>query len=145
MGRPKGSKNKKSLIIEDRTKITPNKIKSAEKRKGRVAQPKHVLKLTEYLYITCDRYQFILKEVNTLKNKKGEPYPDISLLYSASLEGIIKLAVRYMTRVPSDILELREKLENIYDLIDARIPVDVKPRDLFEEYEREDTNEEDDI
>lgn len=144
MGRPKGSKNKSNLTFMDYTKIKPKKIAEAEKRKGRVVQPKHVLKLSEYLYITCDRHQFILKEVNTLKDKEGNPYPDICLMYATSLDGILKLAVKYMSRVPADILELSDKLKAIYDLIEARIPVDVKPRDLFEEYERNDNDEEDD-
>lgn len=143
MGRPKGSKNKNSLIIEDRTKITPARIEKAEKRKGKAIQPKHVLKLTEHLYITCDKYQFILKEVNTLKDKKGNKLPDVNLLYSPYLDGIIKLSAKYMSRVPMDVLELKEKLENIYGLIDARIPVDVNPKDLFEELNVKDDYDED--
>lgn len=144
MGRPKGSKNKSNLTFVDYTKITPKKIAEAEKRKGKAVQPKHVLKLSEHLYITCDKYQFILKEVNTLTDKKGNKLKDTNLLYSPYLDGIIKLSAKYMSRVPADILELEKKLENIYDLIEARIPVDIKPRDLFEEYERNDENEEDD-
>lgn len=143
MGRPKGSKNKNSLIIEDRTKITPARIEKAEKRKGKAIQPKHVIKLTEHLYITCDKYQFILKEVNTLKDKKGNKLPDVNLLYSPYLDGIIKLSAKYMSRVPMDVLELKEKLENIYGLIDARIPVDVNPKDLFEELNVKDDYNED--
>ena len=139
MGRPK----KSNLIIKDYTKITPKKIAEAEKRKGKAVQPKHVLKLTEHLYITCDKCQFILKEVNTLTDKKGNPYPDANLLYSPYLDGIIKLSAKYMSRVPADVLELKKKLENIYDLIEARIPADIKPKDLFEEYERNDNDEED--
>ena len=136
MGRPKGSKNKSSLTVRDLTKITPNKIKSAEKRKDKVEQPLHVLKLTEHLYITCDKYQFILKEVNT--NKK---FPDPSLLYSPYLAGILKLAAKYMSRIPADVKELGEKLDHIYGLIEARVPADIKPKDLFVEYERNDNNE----
>ena len=139
MGRPK----KSNLIIKDYTKITPKKIAEAEKRKGKAVQPKHVLKLTEHLYITCDKCQFILKEVNTLTDKKGNPLPDTNLLYSPYLDGIIKLSAKYMSRVPADVLELKKKLENIYDLIEVRIPVDIKPKDLFEEYERNDNDEED--
>ena len=145
MGRPKGSKNKNTLIIEDRTKITPKKIENALKRKDKVKQPEHVLKLNDHLYITCDKYQFILKEVNNLTDKKGNPYPDISLLYSPYLDGILKVTAKYMSRIPADVRELGEKLDNIYDLIDARIPTDVRPRDLFVEFERNDTNEELDI
>lgn len=135
-------RRKSNLTIKDLTKITPNKIKAAEKRKDKVKQPLHVLKLTDHLYITCDKYQFILKEVNNLTDKKGNKIPDPSLLFSPYLDGILKLVAKYMSRVPTDVRELGEKLDNIYGLIDARVPADIKPKDLFVEYERNDTNDE---
>lgn len=108
-------------------------IRSLETKVGKTTMPKNVLKLNNWLYITCDSYCWIIKEVNTQVNPKtGEKYPDKCLLYSPDLCGIIRVAVRYMSRVPGDILALSKKLEEIYKLIEARIPANVKPRDLFE-------------
>lgn len=113
-------------------------IRSLETKVGKTKMPSNVLKLNNWLYITCDAYCWIIKEVNTQVNPKtGEKYPDKCLLYSPDLDGIIRAAVRYMSRVPSDILTLSKKLDEIYKLIDERIPENVKPNDLFEVMENE--------
>ena len=46
-----------------------------------------------------------------------------------------------MSRIPADVKELGEKLDHIYGLIEARVPADVKPKDLFIEYKRNDTDD----
>lgn len=108
-------------------------IRSLETKVGKTEMPKGVLRLNNWLYITCDRYCWIIKEVNTQINPAtGKKYADKCLLYAVDLNSIIKCAVKYLSRVPGDILALDKKLNEIKDLIDKRIPGNIKPTDLFD-------------
>ena len=112
---------------------TADEIKESNKIKGRRKGKSytHVLWLTDGLYITCDSRQFIIRKVNDKTDKDGKKLPDMSILYAQSLEHILKVAVNHMIKVPSNFDELLKAMEHIYGLIDARIPVDIKPKDLF--------------
>lgn len=143
MGRPKGSKNKSTIMRENgnTTKLkkvitnnsTKEEIKKLNVKRGKPKMPKHVLRLTDWLYITCDSRCWRVVKVNDKVNPNtGEKYPDKSLFYCTSLQGIIEIATRYMIRVPADIVELNEKMQEVYTLINTRIPKGIKPKDLFE-------------
>ena len=137
-GRKKGQKTA-STIMKENGNITPIKkikpkdnstkerIKKLATKRGRPLMPKHVLRLSDWLYITCDTHCWKIVEIT------GEKSPNKALLYSSSLEGILKLACHYMAKVPADVLELGKKLDDIYKLIDKRIPKGIEPEDLFEE------------
>ena len=149
MSRPKGSKNKTTLMKEQGNVKTPVKkvvknnstkehIKALNTKKGKTTMPKHVLKLNDWLYITCDSHCWKIVEVNNKKNPTtGEKYPDKSLLYATNLQDILKVAVSYMIRVPDEYQNIIKRINDCYDLIDARVPVNTKPKDLFEEYQCE--------
>ena len=148
-GRKKGQKTA-STIMKENGNITPiknvkpkdtttkDRIKKLATKKGKPVMPKHVLKLTDWLYISCDAHCWRVVEVNDKCNPTtGEKYPDKPLLYSSSLDGIIKLSCHYLAKVPADVIELGKKLDNIYKLIDSRIPKNIKPKDLFEDMQKE--------
>jgi hypothetical protein len=118
MGRTKGALNKSTV----------KKVKPIAKSRS-----SHVLELDENYYITCDTKQFILKQkVNTV-SKDGKKIPDNNIAYCTLLKDILESAVSRMVRVPDNFQELLDKMDSIYSLIDARIPVDVKPKDLFKD------------
>lgn len=124
---------KKLKIIE-----TPDKIAKAVKettgKAGRPKMPKHVLKINNWLYVTCDKYGWMIMQVSDKINQKtGEKYPDKAIAYASTLDWMLKIMVQRMIRIPSDFIELGNKLQEIYDLIDARIPADARPRDVFED------------
>lgn len=108
-------------------------IKEASTVKGR---PKgetynHVLWLTDGLYITCDSRQFIVRKVNNKTDKKGNKLPDLSLMYAQTLQQILKIAANKAIHVPSNVMELAKLQAHICSIIEARIPADIKPKDLF--------------
>ena len=156
MGRRPGSRNKTTLAKEkavllnssskklrvkqivDMTQIKADHLKTLNTKKGRPIMPKHILKITDWLYITCDSRQWILKEVNDKINPKtNEKYPDIGLFYTNDLAYMIKLLAGYSIKVPKDIVDLNAHIQSIYDLIDKRIPKNIRPKDLFVEYQTE--------
>lgn len=108
-------------------------LKETEKVKGRPVGKtyKHVLWINDALYITCDSRQFIVKKVVNKKDKDGNKLTDISIMYAQNLNQIIKVVVNHLSRVPDNFDVLLKQLEHIYGLIDARIPANIKPKDLF--------------
>ena len=149
MSRPKGSKNKTTLMKEGNNIKNPSKkvisssisqhVKQLEIKRGKPRQEvQHVLKINEWLYITCDKHTFILKEVNNEYDKEGKKYPDKSLLYAPYLDQMIEVTIHYLTRIPADFGELKKRLDDIKSLISSRIPKNIKPKDLFEEYKEDD-------
>ena len=129
---------KKVLPHKDKAKEI---IESSKTKCGRPKMPKHVMKINDWLYITCDKCTFKIVEVNNKINPKtGEKYPDKPFLYSPRLEGIIEVLMHYMLRdTPRDLVEMREEIMKLRELIMERIPADVTPKDLFQ-----DLNEDDD-
>ena len=124
---------KKLKIIE-----TPDKIAKAVKettgKAGKPKMPKHVLKINNWLYVTCDKYGWMIMQVSDKINQKtGEKYPDKAIAYASTLDWMLKIMIQRMIRIPSDFIELGNKLQEIYDLIDVRIPADTRPRDVFED------------
>lgn len=99
---------------------------------GKPKMPKHVMKVNDWIYITCDAHCFKIMEVNDKVNKDGDKLPDKPLLYAPHLDQIIEVLAHHMTReVPMDLIELHEKLDNIREMIMDRIPPNIKPKDLF--------------
>lgn len=163
MPRPKGSKNKKTLereklIAEGKIKEVPKKQKKIKKivnntsldehikqlstKKEKTVLPKYALKLTDWLYITCDRHCWMIKEVNNKINPTtGEKYPDKSFLYAGNLNQILHVAVNHMIRIPVGIEELSNKIDEIHSLIDSRVPADTRPKDFLEIIETSDEEE----
>ena len=127
---------KKLKIIE-----TPDKIAKAVKettgKAGRPKMPKHVLKINNWLYVTCDKYGWMIMQVSDKINQKtGEKYPDKALAYASTLDWIIHILAMRMTRdTPRDFIELNNKLDDIYELIKDRIPPNIRPKNLFKEYD----------
>ena len=117
---------RKKLEIVD--KITPTKqyVKQlAQKKIGKKKAPKHVLPITDFLYITCDSKQWILYEVTEQKLDKP-------IYYARSLDYMLKILANLKIQVPGDVKQLSKQIQEVYDLIDARIPADIKPKDLFQ-------------
>ena len=138
MSRPKGSKNKKTLVQVKSSSIKQH-IKQLEVKRGKPRQEiQHVLKINEWLYITCDKHTFILKEVNNEYDKDGNKYPDKSLLYAHNLDQILMVTANYLTHVPGDFNEMKKLLVDIKNLISSRIPPDTEPKDLFEDCRKDD-------
>lgn len=153
MGRPKGSKNKSTIMKEQGVVQSPVKklirnnsikehMKELNTKRGRPQMPKHVLKLNDWLYITCDAHCWKVVEVNNKCNPTtGEKYPDKSLLYASTLQDILKVAFNYMIRVQGDYNTILDNIDKAYKLIDSRIPEKTKPKDLFEVYQTVDDEE----
>ena len=99
---------------------------------GKPKMPKHVMKVNDWIYITCDAHCFKIMEVNDKVNKDGDKLPDKPLLYAPHLDQIIEVLAHHMTReVPMDLIELHEQLDHIREIIMDRIPPNIKPKDLF--------------
>lgn len=104
----------------------------ANKRKGNPKGHKaikHVLWLTNNIYITTDRACYHVCVVNDKAGKK-----DIHTVYATNLQDALKLAIKYGIKIPMDVQELSDKLDHLYEVIMDRIPLGVRPKDLFEEY-----------
>ena len=125
MGRPKKSK----LTIKE----SPVKahIEELTKKRGRPNAPSHVLRLTDWLYIKADAHCWAVMEIVENNRPNGEKYPDKAILFYTTLQDAIRGAVNYGIRVPLEYIKLMEKLDDIYSLIEARIPPNVRPKDLF--------------
>lgn len=131
--------SKKIKKVVDNTAQSTKIMNRTIDKTGKPKLPKHILKINNHLYITCDSHCFKLVEVSDTKNPKtGMRYPDKSFCYAPYLDEMIKILAHNMTReVPYDILELSEKLDKIYKLIERRIPKNISPKDLFKEIEEE--------
>ena len=140
---PKEPKRIKKIV--EHTNTAKDIIAKSFTKRGRPKMPKHVMKINDWLYITCDRCTFKLVEVNDKVNPKtGEKYPDKPFLYAPHLDQMIEVLMHYMTRdVPRDFIEMHERLDNIKEIIMDRIPLNCKPKDLFEEFKGDDTIEDD--
>ena len=120
----------KKLIVSTKDE----KIKALTNKKGRPkTKLKHVLPITEWLYITCDSRTWKLVEViDKVDSKTGKKLPDKPVIYWPHLDGLLKSCIHHELLVPDDIKKLNENFNHLYKLIDERIPPNVKPRDLFE-------------
>lgn len=99
---------------------------------GKPKMPKHVMKVNDWIYITCDAHCFKIMEVNDKVNKDGDKLPDKPLLYAPHLDQIIEVLMHHMTRdVSRDLIEMHEQLDHIREIIMDRIPPNIKPKDLF--------------
>lgn len=125
---------RKKLKIIDVPDNVSKALKETATKVGKPKMPKHVLKINNWLYVTCDKYGWMIMQVSDKINQKtGEKYPDKAIAYASTLDWMLKIMVQRMIRIPSDFIELGSKLQEIYDLIDARIPADTRPRDVFED------------
>ena len=127
---------KKLKIIDVPDKVT-KALQETKTKVGRPKMPKQVLKINDWLYITCDKYNWMIMQVSDKINQKtGEKYPDKALAYASTLDWIIHILAMRMTRdTPRDFIELNNKLDDIYELIKDRIPPNIRPKNLFKEYD----------
>lgn len=120
MKKKKQQKIKVTKII-DKTKELHDHIKSLETKVGRPKRHRNVLPLTDWLYITCDKNGWMVCE-------DGKP-----ILYASTLDKMLMVAAHHMIKVPADYTKLLKHIRDIESLISARIPNNIKPRDLFKE------------
>lgn len=134
---------RKKAIKKIETSSIKQHVRMVEARRGKPRQDvSHVLKITDWLYITCDKHTFILKEVNNEYDKDGNKYPDRCLLYAPYLDQILAITANYLTHIPADFYEMKNKLDEIKSLISSRIPADIQPKDLFEDCKRSEGEDE---
>ena len=107
--------------IIDKTKELRECIKQADTKTVKPKKPKYVLPLTDHLYITCDKHGWIIC-------KDGKP-----TLYASTLDQILMAAAHYMIKIPADYDKLVRHIQDIENLISARIPANFRPKDLFKE------------
>ena len=114
-------------------------ITAVAKKKGRPhSKVKHVLPITDWLYITCDSRTWKLVEVvDKVNPKTGEKYPDRPLTFCTHLNEMIESCVHHMLLVPDDIQKLNNNFNHVYALINERIPANIKPKDLFKDIVKE--------
>ena len=160
MGRPKGSKNKKTKVQEQlqvqempvkkkRVRIkkivnssSTEKIKKTlqdarKKKKSWTKEQKarfsHVLILEYPYFIQATSTCYVLKQFVDKKDDNGEYRQPIPLCYAGRLADILKISADRFIRIPSNVEECENNIERIYSMIDARIE-NKKPCELFEEY-----------
>ena len=162
MGRPKGSKNKKTKVQvkaqvqekpvrERRTRTRIKKIinnsnkeeikKTLEKaRKNgedwteeQKARFSHVLILEYPYFIQATSTCYVLKQFVDKKDDNGEYRQPIPLCYGGRLADILKSSVDRFIRIPANVEECENNIKRIYSMIDARIE-NKKSCELFEEY-----------
>lgn len=128
---------RKKLKIIDKPDNVSKALQETKTKVGKPKMPKHVLKINDWLYITCDKCGWMIMQVSDKINKKtGEKYPDKALAYASTLDWIIHILAMRMTRdTPRDFIELNNKLDDIYELIKDRIPPNIRPKNLFKEYD----------
>ena len=131
-------KAKKIKVIPSKSDSIITKAKKRGKPKKRV---KHVLFLTDNLYITCNSHCYMLCEVRDGVDKNGKPISDSAFLYASNLQDILQIAVKHMIQVPMDVQGVSAKLDSIYELIKERVPLNTKPKDLFKDIVKEDIAE----
>ena len=121
---------RKKKVVSSTTDDYIKDLAKNPKRKGK-NNPKGSIALTPDLFIATDGLQWILREVN-----EKQPLGYKNLLYASSFQNILKVAVNRMIAIPMDVQELSKKLDDIYDLIKLRIPVDFNAWEYF--YRKED-------
>ena len=128
---------RKKLKIIDVPDNVSKALQETKTKVGKPKMPKHVLKINDWLYITCDKCGWMIMQVSDKINQKtGEKYPDKALAYASTLDWIIHILAMRMTRdTPRDFIELNNKLDDIYELIKDRIPPNIRPKNLFKEYD----------
>lgn len=137
--KPKSASMPKMKEIKDKRKAQKivyeaNGLSSRAKR-GNKPMPKYALKLTDDIYITHDSRSWMVVQKNySKKSTTGEYYPDKPFLWYGTLEQALKGVVRYKIRVPNELKEIADRVEDIYKIIDTRIPKGIKPKDLFSDY-----------
>ena len=100
---------KKLKIIDVPDKVT-KALKETATKVGKPKMPKHVLKINNWLYVTCDKYGWMIMQVSDRINQKtGEKYPDKAIAYASTLDWMLKIMVQRMIRIPSDFSELGNK------------------------------------
>lgn len=132
----------KAILDKRQTKDIFQDTKITKARKGRKPLPKRALYVTDDLYITYDSRNWMIVQVNNKKDKEGNYYPDKPFLYCTNLDYAIKILCDYKIQITQEIQDLQKELHKLYNLIDQRIPQNIKPRDLFVELQK-DTEEED--
>ena len=128
---------RKKLKIIDKPDNVSKALQETKTKVGKPKMPKHVLKINDWLYITCDKCGWMIMQVSDKINQKtGEKYPDKAIAYASTLDWIIHILAMRMTRdTPRDFIELNNKLDDIYELIKDRIPPNIRPKNLFKEYD----------
>ena len=158
MGRPKGSKNKKTKaqvqlqekpVKKRRTRIkkiinnsNKEKVKKTlekarkngedwtEEQKARFS---HVLILEYPYFIQATSTCYVLKQFVDKKDEDGEYRQPLPMCYASRLADILKISADRLIRIPSNVEECEDNIERIYSMIDARIE-NKRPCELFEEY-----------
>ena len=160
MGRPKGSKNKKTKVQEQlqaqekpvrkrRTRIkkivnssSTEKIKKTlqearKKKKSWAKEQKarfsHVLILEYPYFIQATSTCYVLKQFVDKKDDNGEYRQPLPMCYASRLADILKISADRLIRIPSNVEECEDNIERIYNMVDARIE-NKRPCELFEEY-----------
>lgn len=121
---------RKKKVVSSTTDDYIKELAKNPKRKGK-NNPKGSIALTPDLFIATDGLQWILREVN-----EKQPLGYKNLLYASSFQNILKVAVHRMIAVPMEVQELSKKLDDIYEIIKVRIPVDFNAWEHF--YREED-------
>lgn len=133
--KPKSKQKPKQAIVEEEFRV-PSTIKRRKLS--------HVLTIDNDFYITCNNITFMLKQRVDGVDKNGKKLQDTQEAYATDLKDILNCAVRRMIRVPADFNELSAKLDHIFGLLDARIPPNIKPKDLFADMQVDNDEEMDD-
>lgn len=104
-------------------------------KKGKKPNPVYALQITDDLYISHDaRSWTVVQKNNNINKTTGEYYPDKPFLWYSTLAQAIKGLIQYKIKVPDEILDINEKIQKVYDLVDKRIPAGIKVEDLFIDY-----------
>ena len=116
-----GSKERvKAILKEERA--------SPSKRKHKVSVKCLPLEYPLFVYVYGNGAGFALAEIKGKDNYSP-------LCYSSTFRGILEIATNYMIKIPLEVKELSEKLDHIYNMLEARV-ADKKPKDIFKEYEK---------
>lgn len=111
-------------------------------KRGKKPSPKYALQITDDIYITHDSRSWVVVKKNYTKNNTtGEYYPDKPFLWYWTLEAALKGVVQYKLKVPDELKDIPSRIEDIYKLIDKRIPPNIRPEDLFSDYIGDEVNE----
>lgn len=116
---------RKKKVVDSTTDSYIKELAKNPKRRGK-NNPKGSIALTPDLFIATDGLQWILREVN-----EKQPLGYKNLLYASSFQNILKVAVNRMIAVPMEVQELSKKLDDIYELIKLRVPVDFNAWEHF--------------
>ena len=160
MGRPKGTKNKKTkvqvqeqvqekpvkkrrtrikkIINNSNTEKIKNTLEKARKNgedwtEEQKARFSHVLILEYPYFIQATSTCYVLKQFVDKKDDNGEYRQPLPMCYASRLVDILKISVDRFIRIPANVEECENNIERIYNMIDARIE-NKRPCELFEEY-----------